>query len=201
MMTTGVHRMYSPRRLAAALLGGAGLCAYVLAVRGSLCLDLGVGRSVRELGPLSWSIAAPRELVFDVIAAPYLRKTPRALERKLRILERTETMALAAHFTPVGPLVATTVETVRFEKPERVHFRLVRGPVPHATEVLELREANGGTVLDYSGELGADLWIFGRLWATATARVWEATVRGSLDAVKDEAERRAAPRRRRTAPQ
>jgi hypothetical protein len=45
---------------------------YVAVVRGALTLDLGVGRSVRTLGPLSWSIAAPRDLVFEVISALYL---------------------------------------------------------------------------------------------------------------------------------
>jgi hypothetical protein len=39
-------------------------------------------------------------------------------------------MVLAAHFTDVGRLLATTLETVRFEPPIRVHFRLVRGLVP-----------------------------------------------------------------------
>lgn len=183
-------------RLRAALLGGVGLGVYVLAVRGSLALDLGVGRSTRPLGPISWTIAAPRDVVFDVIAAPYLHRTPRALQRKLRVLERTDDMALAAHYTPVGPFVTTTVETIRFERPERVHFRLVRGPVPHVTEVFELRETDDGTILVYSGELGADLWALGRLWGAATARVWEKAVRDSLDAVKVESERRAASTRR-----
>jgi hypothetical protein len=178
------------------LLGGVGLGVYVLAVRGSLALDVGIGRSFRPLGPLAWNIAAPRDVVFDVIAGPYLERTPRALDRKLRVLERSGDMVLAAHYTPVGPLVTTTVETVRFERPERVHFRLVRGPVPHVTEVFELRETDDGTTLVYSGELGADLWALGRLWGAATARIWETAVRDSVDAVKAESERRAASTRR-----
>ena len=179
------------RYLAAATLGGVGLATYVAIVRGSLTLDLGIGRSVRSLGPLSWSIAAPRELVFEVISAPYLRKTPRALERKLRVLERGEDIVLAEHYTQVGPLVTTTLETVRFEPPERVRFRLARGPVPSVVEEFLLRETDGGTELEYRGELGTDLWLLGRLWGAAVARTWEATVRTSLDAVAAEAERRA----------
>ncbi|HLE98299.1 MAG TPA: SRPBCC family protein [Gaiellaceae bacterium] len=180
------------RYLAAATLGGVGLAAYVAVVRGALTLDLGIGRSVRPLGPLSWSIAAPRELVFEVISAPYLRKTPRALEQKLRVLERGEDMVLAEHYTPVGPLVTTTLETVRFEPPERVHFRLARGPVPAVVEEFHLREVDGATMLEYRGTLATDLWLLGRLWGAAVARTWEATVRTSLDAVAAEAERRAA---------
>ena len=102
---------------------------------------------------------------------------------------------LAAHYTPVYGLTATTVETVRFEPPERVHFRLVRGPVPHVVEQFELRETEDGTELEYSGELGADLWALGALWGAAVARRWVETVESSLAAIKDEAERRAQPRR------
>ena len=184
--------MRGTRYLAAAAVGGVGLAAYVAVVRGALTVDLGLGRSTRALGPLTWSIAAPRELVYEVIAAPYLRKTPRALERKLRVLERGESMALAAHYTRVGPFVTTTLETVRFEPPESVHFRLARGPVPHVIEEFRLRETENGTELRYSGELGADLWAVGRLWGAAVARTWEVAVRGSLEAIKHEAERRAA---------
>jgi hypothetical protein len=61
-------------------------------------------------------VAAPREAVFDLIAEPYLGRSPRALADKLRVLERGSDMALAAHVNPLGGrlgLVAQTVETVR----------------------------------------------------------------------------------------
>lgn len=185
------------RYLTAATLGGAGFAVYVAVVRGNLTLDLGIGRSTRPLGPLSMTIAAPLELVFDVISSPYVRKTPRALERKLRVLERSEDMVLAEHYTPVGPFVTTTLETVRFERPERVHFRLLRGPVPSVVETFELRETADRTNLVYTGELATDLWALGRLWGSAVARVWEATVQGSLAAIKLEAERQAGAAARR----
>ncbi len=181
---------------ARALLGVAGLGALVwaLVVRGALSPDLGLGRRYRPLGPLRLEVAAPREVVFDVVSSPYLGRTPRALRTKLEVLERGEDLVLAAHHTPVYGLTATTVETVRFEPPERVHFRLVRGPVPHVVEQFELRETEAGTVLEYSGELGADLWALGALWGAAVARRWVETVESSLAAIKDEAERRAQPR-------
>jgi hypothetical protein len=169
---------------------------YALLVRGSLTLDLGVGRTVRPLGPLRVKIAAPRDIVFGVTSAPYLERTPRALERKLQVLERSDDMVLAAHFTPVGKRVATTVETVRFEPPSRVHFRLVRGPVPHVVEQFLLHETADGTELEYRGELGADLWALGRWWGERVARRWEAAVRESLDSVRRESERRASRPRR-----
>jgi Polyketide cyclase / dehydrase and lipid transport len=178
---------------------GAGLAAagYVGLVTGACPVDLGVGRRVRPLGPQLVDMAAPREVVFDVVAEPYLGRAPRALADKLRVLERGSDLVLAAHFTPLGGrlgLVAQTVETVRFTRPERVDFRLVRGPVPHVVETFTLTElaAGAGTRLTYDGELGADLWRVGQWWGELVARQWERTVAASLAGVKAEAERRAS---------
>ena len=173
---------------------GGGILLWALVVRGSLAPDLGMGRRYRRLGPLTLRIAAPREVVFEVVSGPYLGRTPRALSRKLEVLERGDDVVLAAHYTRAYGLTATTVETVRFEPPDRVHFRLVRGPVPHVLETFELRDLEGETELEYTGELGTDLWLLGSLWGAAVARTWEATVAASLESVRDEAERRAAPR-------
>lgn len=187
-----------PRLLGWATMG-AGLAAagYVGLVTGACPVDLGVGRRVRPLGPQLVDMAAPREVVFDVVAEPYLGRTPRALADKLRVLERGSDMVLAAHFTALGGrlgLVAQTVETVRFTRPERVDFRLVRGPVPHVVETFTLTElADGaGTRLAYDGELGADLWRVGQWWGDLVARQWEQTVAASLAGVRAEAERRAS---------
>ncbi|MEP6696070.1 MAG: hypothetical protein ABJA34_04225 [Pseudonocardiales bacterium] len=169
-----------------------GLAAYLGLVTGAAPLDLGVGRRTRALGPLQIQIAAPREVVFDVIAAPYAERTTRALREKVQVLERGSDMVLAAHYTPIrGRLRATTVETVRFSGPDRVDFRLVRGPVPHVAESFVLDSDGLGTVLSYSGELGTDLWGFGRAWGDVVASRWEAVVQASFDTVRAEAERRA----------
>ncbi len=172
--------------LLAAAAGG-----YVLVVRGALTLDLGLGRRLRPLGPIERTIAAPPGTVFDVIAAPYLGRTPRAMHDKLRVWERGSDMALAAHLTTAGRLTTTTVETVRFERPHRISFRLLRGPVPHVVETYELAESPGGTRFLYSGELGTDGWRLGQWWGDRVARPWERAVAASLDAIQAEAERRA----------
>jgi hypothetical protein len=166
-----------------------------LVARAGLTLDIGVGRRLRPLGPIALDIAAPPEVVFDVIAAPYLGRTPRALGSKLEVIERGADLVLAAHFTPVAPgLTVTTVETVRFERPHRVSFRLVKGPVPHVLERYELRPSEIGTAFEYRGELGTDLWALGALWAAVVAPSWEQTVANSLEGVRVEAERRAGRR-------
>jgi hypothetical protein len=187
-----------PRLLGAATVGaGVAAAGYVGLVTGACPLDLGIGRRVRPLGPQLVDMAAPRKVVFDVIAEPYLGRASRALADKLRVLERGGDMVLAAHFTPLGGrlgLVAQTVETVRFTRPERVDFRLVRGPVPHVVEAFVLTEQAGGagTRLAYDGEIGADLWGAGQRWCALVARRWEEAVAASLAAVKVEAERRAS---------
>ncbi len=169
--------------------GAAGI--YALVVRGALTLDLGIGRRVRPLGPQRVEIAAPRDVVFDVVASPY-RRTPRAMRDKLEVLERGSDMVLAAHHTPVGHgLTTTTVETVLFEPPGRIAFRLLRGPVPHVVETYELHETAATTELIYTGELGTDLWGLGARWGDLVARSWERTVAGSLAEIRREAERRA----------
>lgn len=138
---------------------------------------------------------APREIVFDVISAPYLGRTPRATAAKLDVLERGSDMVLAAHYTRVaGPLVTTTVETVRFSEPERVDFFLVRGPVPRVQETFMLHPTGTGTRLDYEGQLSADLWALGRWWGEKVAAKWETTVADSLASIRDESERRAGHR-------
>ncbi|ARP71039.1 hypothetical protein LK07_16070 [Streptomyces pluripotens] len=183
------------RRLTVVASAGGGLAAgYLGLVTGALPVDLGVGRRLRPLGPQSLDIAAPREVVFDVVAAPYLGRTPRAMREKLNVLERGTDLVLAEHFTPLagGRLKAVTVETVGFTRPERVDFRLVRGPVPQVTESFVLSEQAAGTRLVYEGRLGTDLWRVGQWWGAAVATRWEAAVAASLASVKVEAERRAA---------
>jgi hypothetical protein len=100
-------------------------------------------------------------------------------------------MALAAHMTTTGRLTTTTVETVRFERPHRISFRLLRGPVPHVVETYELEAAEGGTRFRYGGELGTDGWAVGQWWGDRVAAPWERAVAKSLDSIQAEAERRA----------
>src|SRR5919106_5618395 len=169
------------------LAGGAALVA-----RAGLTLDIGIGRRHRPLGPIALAIAAPPDVVFDVIAAPYLGRTPRAMRGKLEVLERGSDLVLAAHHTRLAPgLTVTTVETVRFERPQRISFRLVKGPVPHVLETYELRGRDGSTAFEYRGELGTDLWALGSVWGDRVAPAWEGTVAHSLQEIKSEAERRA----------
>lgn len=174
---------------------GAGVTVGVrAAVRGQLTLDIGIGRSVRALGPITVMVAAPRDVVFDMAAAPYGPRAPKELRRHVEVLQGSPGMVLAAHRTPVGRDVAVTIEGVVLERPERIGFRLVRGPVPHVVEEFVFDEVDEGTELTYRGELGTDLWALGRTWGDRVAPVWEDAVRRSLERIREAAERRVRSR-------
>lgn len=149
-----------------------------------------------SLGPLTMDIAAPRETVFDVVAAPYLGRTPRAMADKLRVLDRGSDLVVADHFTPIfgGRLVATTRETVLFDRPERVTFRLLQGPVACVEEQYLLESVAEGTRFTYRGRLGSNLPIVGRWWARTNARTWVSVVEDSVQQIAAEAARRSRAR-------
>ena len=188
-MTTMTSRLV---QATGAFAGAAG--AFVLLSRGDLAVDTGIGRRYRALGPMRVRIAAPPATVFDVVAEPYLRRTPHAMQDKLEVWERGVDMALAAHRTRTRWFTTTTVEAVRFERPHRITFRLARGPVPHVAEVFELRAAGVATDFEYHGELGTDFWILGALWGDVVARQWQRTVHASIAGIREESERRARRR-------
>ena len=177
--------------------GGLGGVAF-LASRGRLHLDVGWGRSVCPLGPIVVSIDAARDVVFESVSAPYLATMPSSMRDKLVILERHGNLVVAEHRTHLPLMDAITVESVLFEPPGRVSFRLLRGPVPYVVEEFVLEEDGAGTRFTYRGELGADLWLLGRIYGAKVVKpAWEAVVTKSLAQVKSGAEQRSAARRRR----
>ncbi len=169
---------------------------------GRLTLDFGWGRRLRPLGPRRARIAGPREQVFDLIALPYLspEQATHALRKKIEVLERSKDMVIAAHRTKVGRITTTTVEAVSFSRPEKIAFRLLRGPVPFVTEEFVLHEVAEGrtTEVVYTGEMGTDLWTVGEWWGDLVARYWERAVAdalASLERTPDSVLARASARR------
>lgn len=188
--------MSARRRLNLAAAAGVGTSlgvgTYVGLVTGRLTLDVGIGRRTRPLGPIVVEIAASQETVYAAATAPYAERQPRAMAEKVRILERTDQMVLAAHHTPVGKwLTAVTVETVTFDAPHRIGFRLLRGPVPMVTETFDLKPTSTGSRLTYTGELGTDLGHLGELWGDLVTRSWIAAVETSLASIKTDSEHRS----------
>jgi hypothetical protein len=179
--------------LGALLIGGiAGM--FLLLAMGRLHLDLGWGRSMHELGPIEIRIAAPRDLVFEMISAPYLGRTPG--NSGIEVLAKGEDLAVAIHHTKVHFYKARTVEVIEFEAPARVGFRHLAGPVPHAVEQFALEEAEGVTELRYGGEVGIDFYFLGRIAGRYWVRPqWERAVREHLEDLKERAEQRAERQR------
>src|SRR5260370_39870004 len=102
---------------AVAAAGGLAGLGYCLVVSGKATIDTGWGRRIRPLGPSGVQIAAPAATVFDVIAAPYLGRTPRAMAGKPQALQPGTELVLAAHYTPVqrARLTAPRLEAVASE--------------------------------------------------------------------------------------
>jgi uncharacterized protein YndB with AHSA1/START domain len=169
---------------------------FLLLAMGRLHLDLGWGRSLHQLGPITIRIAAPRELVFEIIAAPYLGRAPAG--SGIEVVARGDRLVVAAHHTKVHFYTARTVEALEFEPPARVAFRHLTGPVPHAVEEFALEEVSDGTELRYAGELGIDFFVLGRIAGRYWVRPqWERVVREHLNDLRERAEqianRRHAP--------
>jgi len=83
-----VRRWVLPAIAGGTAVGIAAGAGYLGLVTGAVPVDLNLGRRVRPLGPQAIDIAAPRQLVFDIVAQPYLGRTTRAMSEKVRIIER-----------------------------------------------------------------------------------------------------------------
>ena len=158
---------------------------------GSLTIDLGWGRSVHPLGPITLTVAAPRDTVFEVLAAPYRERAPREVREQVEILESAGDLVVAAHHTRLWGFTSTTVESVRLVPPGRIEFRGLRGPPPAVREEFVLSEEGDGTRVEYRGELAVDFWVFGRLAARLMRPTWEGVVGRHLDDARRMAEQRS----------
>jgi len=164
--------------------------AFAALAVGRLHLDLGWGRSTHAVALEPLRIEAPRELVYEILSAPYLG---RARSESVEVLAGGESLVVAAHLTKVHFYEARTVEAVELAPPSKMRFRHLTGPVPEATEEFRLEAADGATVLHYDGELGIDYFLLGRLAARHwVVPQWKRAVAAHLEEVSRIAEQRAA---------
>lgn len=163
--------------------------AFAALAMGRLSLDLGWGRSLHELGPLRVRIEAPRQLVYEVLSAPYVG---RARSDSIEVLAGDGKTVVAAHLTKVHFYEARTVEVIHLEPQSRIGFRHLSGPVPHAVEEFLLDEDGKATDLRYTGELGIDFFALGRIagrrWVVPQ---WNRAVGEHLEDIKARAEQRS----------
>jgi len=162
---------------------------------GRLHLDLGWGRSRHPLGPLTVRMEAPRDLVYEILSAPY---AGRAKDESIELLAGDGSVVVAAHLTKVHFYEARTVEAIELEPPTRIGFRHLTGPVPEAVEEFRLETAGGVAEVHYEGTLGIDFFwlgrVAGRRWVVPQ---WNRVVADHLEEVKAKAEQRAERARER----
>jgi hypothetical protein len=182
------------RSLRAAVAGSLLVGGAALVTRAGLTLDIGIGRRIRPLGPIVLDIAAPPEVVFDVIAAPYLGRTPRALRNKLEVIERGADLVLAAHFTPVAPgLTVPRSRPCGSSDPTASRSRSSRGrcrTCSNATNCDRATSVPRSSTAASSAPTCGHSAAPGAMWSPS----WEQTVEQSLESVRTEAERRARGR-------
>ena len=85
----------------------------------------------------------------------------------------------------------TTRETVTFQPPKRIAFRLLAGPVAGVEEEYLLEPVEDGTRFTYRGTLWSNLIIGASVWARMNARAWTQVVQDSVSDIAAEAERRS----------
>ena len=126
-------------------------------------------------------VAAPRELVFEVVASAG-KTVGDSAEGKLVEFE-----------TRWRDRVIKTVEAVTLEPPTRVRYRWVEGPLEHVEEEILLDSpAPDQTVMTYSGRLGAGAGIRGWLRTVLIVRpVFSRLVQDHLLEEKRLSEKRA----------
>jgi hypothetical protein len=93
---------------------------------------------------------------FDiVIADPVPRTHPTGHGRQAQAARAGTDMVPAARRSPIrSRMAATTVETVRFERPETVDFGSC--PLLHVGERVTFNDDGGLARVEYGGELGTD---------------------------------------------
>ena len=119
-----------------------------------------------ELPPVDGDVPGVHVRLDVAAAQPWVSSWTRRWQFSMsgRAPHRYHDQPHAADYTLVcrGKLTAATLETVTFDRPHTIGFRLIRGPVPHITEQFALTGHGGGARLDYSGELGTDFGSAGR---------------------------------------
>lgn len=135
-----------------------------------------------RLKPRRVSVAAPRELVFEVVAAGGRDLGDAGAERIVEFESRWRGM------------VFKTTEAVRLDPPCRIAYRWVAGPLVEVHEEIRFEDRGaGGTVMIYSGTFQPPDGVTGWLRAALVVRpIFDRLVLQHLDEARRLAEARAA---------
>lgn len=137
---------------------------------------------VIDLGPQSTVIRAACELCFEVVAAA---------GRTLRDVSDTE--KIVEFRSSYRGREVVTVERVLLERPTRITYEWLKGPLAEVHETISFSYAGGNTTLTYAGWFLPRPGTLGRLTGRLVVKsAFERLVREHLEEAKDIAQRRAA---------
>ena len=135
---------------------------------GRITMELGWGTSWMSLRNRRVPIAAPPEIVFDVLREAARGTIPGITARERTVvLEDSGDLVVneSVNDSRFGRVRAR--EAVRFHPGGRVTYRHLSGPLPGTEESIEVRAADDGSELRYQGRIPIDFWALGRLVARA----------------------------------
>lgn len=130
----------------------------------------------------SVEVAAPRELVYEVVSSAGKK------------VGETDLGHLVEFETRWRDRVIKTVEEIQLDAPREIRYRWVDGPLDDVEEVIRFGDVDGErTTMTYSGRLGAGRGLVGWLRTALVVRpVFNRLVREHLEDGRRIAEKRAA---------
>jgi len=142
------------------------------------------------------TIAAPRELIFEMAAAVG-GTLPGGPPHASELISRAGDLMVVRYSAPAPFRFVGFVEEVRLTAPTRIDYRVLEGPLDRVEEWLIFDEIAGGTTVTYGGIVEHRLPLLGPLVARFVAvPAYRVFMKRTLVALKYAAERRAARSRR-----
>lgn len=137
----------------------------VQVARGRISVTVPWGRRDVPLRERHVSIAAPRDVVRDVLTSAARGRTP-SLEsgERTEVVDEQDGMILNRLLTRSKFGLVQAMELVRVTE-ERVAYLHVAGPLPGTSEEFRLEQADGETLLGYRGCVPVSFWGLGRVVA------------------------------------
>jgi hypothetical protein len=146
----------------AAILAAVAAVIIVQIAQGRISVAVPWGRRDVPLRERQVRIAAPRDLVRDVLTSAARGRTP-SLEsgERTEVVDGQDGLILNRSLTRSKFGLVQAMELVRVTE-ERVAYLHVAGPLPGTSEDFRLEQVNGETLLGYRGRIPVSFWALGR---------------------------------------
>ena len=139
-------------------------------------------------------INAPRELVYQTMSSFGRGKVKFDNNESSRVICRDGDTMIAEFITKAGPFRYKSIEKVTLEKPERISFEHLSGPLAYVQEEFVFNDIDGNTELIHNGEfIWSRIPFFGKLGGMIyTKRAFEKVIEEHMEQMKQATEARAA---------